>query len=523
MLKLANTLPLGRRLSMTALLAAGVGLAGFNVACDDDDAELEIETSGRIVPVLMQSGKMATATAEGDITIEKSAPQEIKLGTTTEYTINYANTSGGGVNGLIIREELPEGFAFESSTPEPTSQDGNVLTFRMNEMRDGDTGSITIKGTPQQLGDLQACTYYEFDRGICSVLSVVNPELRLTKSLASEGPFSVCTPVEMVYVLKNEGDTAASDVLLFDELPEGMMFAESGERTMEMEVGDLAAGKSMEQRVMVKAERPASFGSYAIAKSELGEVKSERIEAEFAAPKLEISAQPARPFTYVGEDARFQLTIRNTGSVAADRAVLAAAAGQGAEVTNIYVSDDQRGDDDKIMLGTLQPGQSTTVYVDVSTPDEAAVVKLGAVTQAVCRDSGAELARAEAVAQLEVRTISALQLEVVDQQDPVQVGGQTVYEVTVINEGSGPDNNLKVSAVLPKGTKFVSAQGDTEVTNDGNKVTMTEVPTLESGGSVTWYVTVEAVEAAGGQKFDVTINSDNTDGDITEAEPTRLY
>ena len=151
------------------------------------------------------------------------------------------------------------------------------------------------------------------------------------------------------------------------------------------------------------------------------------------------------------------------------------------------------------------------------------MVKLGAVTQAVCRDSGQELARAEAVAQIEVRTISALQLEVVDKNDPVQVGDSTVYEVTVINEGSGPDNNLKVSAELPEGTEFVSAEGSTEVSNNGRTVTMGDVPTLESGGSVTWYVTVKAVEAAGGQKFNVTINSDNTDGDITEAEPTRLF
>ena len=512
-----------RHSALAAAVVATIGLAGFNVACEDD-AELDVDTqSANIVPVLLQQEGGNTATSEGIITIEKTAPSEAKLGETIEYTIDYANTSGGNLNGLVITEQLPEGFQYESANPEPSSQDGNVLTFRMDAMRDGDTGSIAITGTPQQLGDLQACTSYEVDRGVCSVLSVVNPELRLTKSLAGEGPFSVCTPVELIYTLTNEGDTAASGVSLFDELPEGMTFVDEGDNSIDMEVGELQPGQSVEKRVMVRAEQPDTYGSYAIARGEATEVKSERVETTFAAPELTINTSPDRPFTYVGDTARFQVTVRNSGDVAADSVVLAAAASEGGEIERIYVSDENQADDGRAMLGRIEPGQSRTIYVDVSSPEEAGQVKMAAVAQAVCRDTGAELARGESLAQVEVRTISALQLEVVDKIDPVQVGGETVYEVTIINEGSGDDTNLKVKAELPKGTSFVSADGATDVSNDGSTVTMTPVDTLASGDSVTWYVTVKADEATGGQKFNVTMSSDHTGGEVTEAEPTRLY
>ncbi len=515
-----------RRIAFAAAAAvAGLSLMGTSIGCDDDDAELEIDTTARIIPVLQSAEPVSI---DGDIAIEKSSPGEIRLGESTSYTINFANNSGAPLNGLIITEELPEGFQFESAQPEPTSVKGQVLTFRMNNMREGDGGQITINGTPQTVGDLAACTSYEFDRGICTMLTVVNPQLRLTKALAGEGPFSVCTPIELVYTVANEGEDAIDDVLLYDKLPEGMMLAEGGD-TLDMELGDLQPGKSIEKRVMVKASRPDTFGSYAIARSDLAEVKSTIVDAEFSEPTLQIQATAERPFTYVGEDARFRINLTNSGEVAANQVVLATAAGQGGEILAVYGSEkDADGNarvdgQDRIFIGTLNPGQSRTLFVDVDLPDEAANIELGAVAQAVCADSGTELARAEGLASIDVRTISALQLEVVDKNDPVKVGDQTVYEVTVINEGSGDDNNLEVMAELPKGTKFVSGEGSTEITNEGMTVTFAPVDTLAAGDSVTWYVTVEVTEAAGGQKFNVKMNSDATDGQITEAEPTRLF
>ncbi len=302
------------------------------------------------------------------------------------------------------------------------------------------------------------------------------------------------------------------------------MLADGG-RTVEHDLGDMEPGQTIEHKVMVKAERPGSFGSYAIAKSDLLEVKSKEVAAMFAQPDLRVSAKASRPFVFIGDPARFEVTVTNNGEVPAARTVLATAAGQGAEVTDVYYQQpEDAGDDDGIVIGTLQPGESRTVYVDVDTPEADTRVKLGAVATALCRDSGMELARAQGVADVEVRTIAALQLEVVDSKDPVQVGEQTQYEITVINEGSGPVTNLNVSAALPQGLKYIAdgSQGDTAMNAEGQTVTFGSVPTLEAGDSVTWYITAQATEAAGGTKLRVSVKSDESE-DLTEDEPTRLY
>ena len=550
-----NATPWLRRPIALAAACAAVAALSFTAGCeDDDDAELEIET---LTPVAFQvdadgmdddmdddmedmddtepqvrRGQIGQATTEtqGDgITITKTAPEQIVLGQSITYTINVENTAGE-ISNLVVTEELPEGFEFESSEPEPTRRDGNMLTYRVARMPAGEGGQIRITGTPQETGDLQACTSYEIDRGVCAAFTVVNPDLRLTKM----GPdaASVCTQVEYVYTLENSGDTEANDVVIYDALPEGMMLADGGDE-VNIEVGSLAPGQKVEERVMVKGSQPEEVGSYAIARSDLVEVKSKTVQTEFTAPDLQVSARPDRPTEYINRAARFEVQVRNTGDVPADQVVLATAVSENGQIARVYSGQQADGEermaggrelaDGDALLGTLQPGESRSIFVDVR-PEDIGTVKFAAVAQAVCRDSGTELARAQATAQISVEAVSALQLEVVDSVDPVQVGGQTVYEITIINEGQAEDRNLTVSAELPEGAVFADAQGATDLQGEGGQtVSFAPVDVLPAGESVTWYVTIDAESANNGGQFKVTVNSDNSGEEILENEPTRLY
>ena len=543
-----NAKPWLRRPIALAAACAAAAAFSFAAGCEDDDAELEIES---LTPVAFQVGDdmddmddmddgeaqirrgqvgQATATTEGDgITITKTAPEQIVLGQSITYTINVENDEGE-ISNLVITEELPQGFEFESSEPEPTRRDGNTLTYRVARMAAGDGGQIRITGTPQETGDLQACTTYEIDRGVCAAFTVVNPELRLTKM----GPdaASVCTQVEYVYTLENSGDTEANDVVIYDALPEGMMLADGGDE-VNIEVGSLAPGQKVEERVMVKGSQPEEIGSYAIARSDLVEVKSKTVQTEFTAPDLQVSARPDRPTEYIGRAARFEVQVRNTGDVPADQVVLATAVSENGQIDRVYSGQQADGEermaggrelgDGDALLGTLQPGESRSIFVDVR-PEDVGTVKFAAVAQAVCRDSGTELAQAQATAQITVEAVSALQLEVVDSVDPVRVGEQTVYEITLINEGQAEDRNLTVSAELPEGATFADAQGSTDLQGEGGQtVSFAPVDVLPAGESVTWYVTINAESANNGGQFKVTVNSDNSGEEILENEPTRLY
>ena len=119
-------------------------------------------------------------------------------------------------------------------------------------------------------------------------------------------------------------------------------------------------------------------------------------------------------------------------------------------------------------------------------------------------------------------TIAALLLEAVDLSDPVRVGENVVYRITVTNQGSGPDTNIRVTAKLPNEEQYVSARGSTEATAEGQTVKFAPIAILAAGRSAQWEMTV-AAKQAGDVRFEVQLESDSLSKPANETEPTRLY
>ena len=416
---------------------------------------------------------------------------------------------------------------------------GTTVMFRLGEMDPGATRQIKITGTPQQAGNLTACTTFDYTRGVCTAFNVVAPELAITKT----GPemATVCEPVKYTYTVKNTGKDPAQNVNVYDKLIDGLT-TENG-KEINFTAESLAPGEEKSFDVMVYADKPMTFDSYAMAKSDLAEVKSKSVSTKFMAPELSVKVQADRPFEYIGKTAGFNVTVTNTGKVASADTVLGLALdGTGAQMAavNNYPNGSDKNAGDAQMasgelkpdadakgaynIGALKPGESRRVYVTADT-SAAGRVGFAAVARSICqRDSNRILASGNATAAIDVRAISALQLVVVDKADPVKVGGQTTYEIVVTNEGSAADKNIQLTAKLPDGESFVSAEGETNITaaSDGT-LTIPTLTTLEAGQKASWYVTIKADKAAGQVVFPVTLKSDGVTKPVSDQEPTRLY
>lgn len=539
--------------AFAALLAVGLLATGGLAGCDDDD-DVDVAANGTATPdgvaarqdaapdetespdgevanFTEQEGRASgTVTGESEseaISLNKALPERIALGTPMVYRINVS--AAEDLNGVVVREELPEGFEFESSTPEGRlGQDGRTLTIPVGSLTADQEQEIQITGTPQQAGQLESCTTYEFARGVCTEFEVVDQELALTKA----GPerAGVCEPIVYTYTLHNEGESEATDVVLYDSLPEGLATTE-GEREVRFDVGELPAGEQIEQQVEVVAEQAGEFESYAYAESNLDEVRSKRVQTQVVGPELNVEVRAARGYDYIGKATQFDVTVENVGEgpsyntiVRADlegTGELVGVDGQRGTQNETDDADAARLTDEGVALGTIEPGESRRLTVDVRA-DEAGETTLVAQARAVCERTEAELASAQASDAMQIRALSALQVTVIDRQDPVRVGEQTIYELTIINEGSAADTNVKAVGELPQGLTFVEADGPSEVTAEGQDLTFAPLAELPAGESATWYVTVEAAEA-GSTKFTVNATSDAVDQAVTAEEPTRLY
>ena len=161
------------------------------------------------------------------------------------------------------------------------------------------------------------------------------------------------------------------------------------------------------------------------------------------------------------------------------------------------------------------PGASTTVDLVVA-EDEA----------------GPELSTARAMAdcanqpECELRTvwegIPAVLLEVIDVEDPDEVGTTDTYIITVTNQGSATDTNVRITCELEPAMEYVSSDGPTRATSTGRTITFAPLPTLQPKQKATWRVVVRGIEP-GDIRFRVTMITDELTRIVEETEATRFY
>ena len=63
-------------------------------------------------------------------------------------------------------------------------------------------------------------------------------------------------------------------------------------------------------------------------------------------------------------------------------------------------------------------------------------------------------------------------------KDPLEIGGETTYEISVVNQGSKASSNLQISVFLPAELKPMAAEGPTRYTIENNKVVFEAMPQL---------------------------------------------
>ena len=128
-------------------------------------------------------------------------------------------------------------------------------------------------------------------------------------------------------------------------------------------------------------------------------------------------------------------------------------------------------------------------------------------------------ARAEAA--VAVQGFAALRLAVTDLVDPIEVGGQTTYQIQVINQGSLAANQVNVVGVVPPQMRFVAAKGPVPYRVEGQRVIFESVPSLAIGQSVTFALDVEAL-TAGDARFRAELTSDTLREPLVKEESTNV-
>jgi uncharacterized repeat protein (TIGR01451 family) len=118
--------------------------------------------------------------------------------------------------------------------------------------------------------------------------------------------------------------------------------------------------------------------------------------------------------------------------------------------------------------------------------------------------------------------VPAILLEVIDLEDPVELGQEVTYEIKVTNQGTSTGTNIRLVCEMPKSQEFVSSTGTTTATESDSRITLKEIPSLAAKEVVSWRVKVKARETDDA-RFKVELRSDQFEKPIIEDESTQQY
>jgi uncharacterized repeat protein (TIGR01451 family) len=123
---------------------------------------------------------------------------------------------------------------------------------------------------------------------------------------------------------------------------------------------------------------------------------------------------------------------------------------------------------------------------------------------------------------VEVEGLAALFFEVADAADPIEVGGETIYEIRVINQGSKTSTNVRIAAELPAGMKPLEAGGATAGVVQGQQIAFEALPRLAPKADALFRIRVQGLQE-GDQRVRVLLSSDEITTAVPKEESTRVY
>ena len=456
--------------------------------------------------------KALEGTQTPTLIIEKFAPPEIQVGKPAVFEILVRNTGTTVANDVEIHDLLPQGTQLTNTTPKAAQGRNGELVWTLGPMRPGDEATVQVEVMPTTEGEIGSIATVHFAAAASARTVCTKPEIAIEVS----APRSVMVGDDVPLKIRvfNSGTGAATGVYLTEVVPAGMEHAAGGE--LEYEIGDLQPNETRELELSLRAVKPGPCMNLIQGKGD-GRVAAEtKTQFDIVAASLAVDIDgPKRRF--LDRQATYTVSLTNPGTAAAREIELATYLPRGMQ----FIDADNHGEYDsethsvRWLLEELPPQQRGSVTL-TALPVEPGQQLFRVESTA---DRGISARKEEAVL---VEGAVSLVFQVVDTVDPVEVGGETEYEITVANQGSKEATNVQLSVTLPEGFKAADADGPSKFAAAGRQIQFQALPQLPAKSETTFRVRAQCLRA-GDHRCLVQLTSDDSKLPVTKEEGTQVY
>lgn len=468
-----------------------------------------ILTAPAIVPAV-GSFNAAPSVQAPCVLIEKRGPETTLFGQPIQYEIIVRNPGPSPVYNVRVEEELPPPVKFVSS--EPASENTAARpTWMLGNMEPNSERRIRVQVQPPGEGELRTCASVTFSGTAILKTQVVQP--RLSVNVRSPEQVSSGEPVPIQIQLSNSGSVAIPNLMLRGKLSDGLQHPQGS--NIEAEIGALAAGETRSITLATTAVRGGGQ-TCELAATSPGVEAAGRCSVQVLEPNLQLRrAGPTR--CYFKGEIGFELEAGNPGTAPANNVLVTDTLPAGLDF--VLASEGGAYDPQSRTItwrvAAMAPGSKRTMTYRVK------ATALGEhVDRAAIRADSGGIVRTEG--SFLVEGIAAMSLEVVDLEDPVEVGGELTYEVRIVNQGSSPCTNIQIVAQVPEGMQARDGSGPTAYRAQGAQATFEPLPRLATKADAVYRIKVRGL-VPGDYRFRVQMTCDQLKQPVVKEESSRVY
>lgn len=443
--------------------------------------------------------------------VQKFAPPEIQVRKPAKFAIQVRNVGGQTAENVVIRDVVPAGTELVNTKPKATS-DGAQLIWELGPLSTGDERTVEIELMPIKEGEIGSVATVSCSTRASVKTRCTEPQLAIRMTAPKQVMIGQEQRVKIE--LRNPGSGDATGVMLLENVPQNVKHAAGP--ALEFEVGTLRAGETRQMELVLTAEKAGPVTNTLIARAEGNLQVEHSIEFEVIAPDLKISVDGPKT-RYLERPATYQVSIENPGTAPAHDIELVTKLPKGMQ----FVKANNMGEYDAAThsvywsLAQLPEGESGAVELVAMPvePGQQTIEVEGRAQQGLVDEAKQEVL---------VEGIAALMFEVRDLEDPIEVNGETTYEVRVVNQGSKAASNVRVAVELPPGLEAVSASGETRHEVQARGVKFESIAQLAPKADGIFRVQIRGVQP-GDQRVKVTVFSDEFSQPISREESTRVF
>jgi uncharacterized repeat protein (TIGR01451 family) len=446
------------------------------------------------------------------IVLQKMAPPEIQVGRPAVLRTIVRNTGAAPAADVEIRDQLPRGTRLLGTSPQVAQGRNGELVWSLGTLKPGGETTVEMQIMPVDEGEVGSVATVRFQTVATARSTVTRPKLAVTTA----GPQHVLAGDDAVlnFTVSNPGSGIATGVTLVEHIPAGLKHPAGAEVVCNL--GDLKPGERRQMQLPLKAVTAGPIENIISVKADANLEAEHSFKFEVISAKLSVAINAPKR-RYLEREATYQFTLANPGTAPAKQVELVAYLPPGLK----FVSANKAGTYD----ANARAVYWTTDVLPVNQPATLEMVTMPVAAgqfDLKIRSTAQRGIIDEKIQPVVVEGLASVLFQLSHTKDPLEIGGETTYEISIVNQGSKASTNLQMSVLLPPELKPLAADGPTRYTIQDNKVSFESLPQLAPKSVAAFRVRAQGIRA-GDLRVRCQLMTDEMQRPVVKEESTRVY